>query len=304
MVAKPDVKLGPEQRPDPEGAGPGLLGNAARIERLARRRTKGVISADRKFVSALGRGLLVLEAFVDQPVWLGSTDIAARVRLPKPTTSRLLRALVSLGYLHYSGRRRQYRLSTAVLALGYGVRDSFSIAQLVRPHLDRLAYEFNVHASLAGRDGLDVIQIEVSHPTRTLMTLQLEVGSRIPLAGTAMGHAILAALPEDERLYLMEHLRHRHAKHWTDIKARIEEGRAQYRERGYSWSVGSWMTDINGVAAPFVCPGGSPVLVLACGAPARHLPRKRMSEIGRRLVALSAKIEAELKERGATIFSN
>lgn len=279
-------------------------GSGAKIESLTRRRAKGVVSADRKFVSALGRGLLVLEAFVDQPVWLSSTDIATRAQLPKPTTSRLLHALVDLGYLFYSDKRRRYRLSTAVLALGYGVRDTFSIGQLVRPHLDRLAHEFNVHASLAGRDALDVIQIEVSHPTRTLMTLQLDVGSRIPLAGTAMGHAILAALPEDDRQYLLEHLRHRHAKHWTEIKARIEEGRAQYRERGYAWSIGSWMTDINGVAAPLVCPGGSPVLVLACGAPARHLPRKRMDEIGRRLVALRGKIEAELKERGATLFTD
>lgn len=304
MQTKVVIKRASEQMVDREDRNASMLSGKARIERLARRRAKGVISADRKFVGALGRGLLVLEAFVDQPVWLGSTEIARRVQLPKPTTSRLLRALLNLGYLHYSDKRRQYRLSTAVLALGYGVRDTFSIGQLVRPHLDRLAHEFNVHASLAGRDALDVIQIEVSHPTRTLMTLQLDVGSRIPLAGTAMGHAILAALPEEERRYLMEHLHHRHSKHWADIKARIEEARAQYRERGYTWSVGSWMTDINGVAAPLVCPGGSPVLVLACGAPARHLQRKSMSEIGRRLVALRAKIETELKERGATVFGS
>ena len=58
-----------------------------------------------------------------------------------------------------------------------------------------LADEYNVHASLAGRDRLDAIQLEGCHSTKTLMTLNTQVGTRIPLAGTATGHALLAALP-------------------------------------------------------------------------------------------------------------
>lgn len=269
----------------------------AALEGLTRRRSRGVISADRNFVTALGRGLMVLEAFTQDTVWLSSTDVASRVRLPKPTASRLLQGLAGLGYLHYSARRRQYRLGTAVLALGYAARDSFQVGDIVRPYLVQLADEFNVHASLAGRDRLDVIQIEVAHSTTTLMTLNLEVGSRIPLAGTATGHALLAALPDTERRYLMEHLRHRHAKHWAEIAAKIEEGRRQYQERGYTWSVGAWRTDINGVAVPLVGSPGSPVLVIACGAPARHLPRRKMEEIGRRLVVIAEALGRELQRR-------
>lgn len=274
-------------------------GDEAPIERLTRRRRRGTISADRNFVTALGRGLLVLEAFAGEADWLSSSDVVARVRLPKPTVSRLLQALAAMGYLHYSPRRRQYRLGTAVLALGFAARDTFSVGELVRPYLEALADEFNVHASLAGRDRLYVIQLEVCHSKKTLMTLNLEVGSRIPLAGTATGHALLAALPEQERTYLMDHLRHRHAKRWREISAKIEEGMRQYRERGYTWSVGSWQTDINGVAAPLVCPGGAPVLVIACGAPARHLPRRKMEEIGQRLTEIVRAVAQELRERHA-----
>ena len=275
----------------------GADGDAPPVERLTRRRTRGVVSADRNFVTALGRGLMILEAFADQALWLSSGEVAARVRLPKPTASRLLQALATMGYLHYSARRRQYRLGTAVLALGFAARATFSGADLVRPYLDKLADEFNVHASLAGRDRLDAIQLEGSHSTRTLMTLNLEVGSRIPLAGTATGHALMAALPEQERRYLMEHLRHRHAKHWPEISAKIDEGMRQYRERGYTWSVASWRSDINGVAAPLVLPGGSPVLVIACGAPTRHLPRRKMDEIGRRLSGIVREVADLLSVR-------
>lgn len=254
-------------------------------ERLSRRRTRGAVSADRNFVTALGRGLMVLESFADRSVWQSSTEVANAVRLPKPTASRLLQGLAAMGYLHYSPRRRQYRLGTAVLALGFAARDSYSIGDLVRPHLQRLADEFGVHAALGGRDRLDVIHLEVCHSKKTLMTLRLDVGSRIPLAGTATGHALLAALPDAERRLLLEHLRLRHAKHWADISAKIDEGVRQFGERGYTWSVASWRQDINGVAVPLTCVEGPP-LVLSCGAPARHLPRRTMDEIGRRLIAV------------------
>lgn len=254
-------------------------------ERLSRRRTRGAVSADRKFVTALGRGLMVLESFADRSVWQSSTEVANAVRLPKPTASRLLQGLAAMGYLHYSSRRRQYRLGTAVLALGFAARDSYSIGDLVRPHLQQLADEFGVHAALGGRDRLDVIHLEVCHSKKTLMTLRLEVGSRIPVAGTATGHALLAALPDAERRLLLEHLRLRHAKHWANISAKIDEGVRQFGERGYTWSVASWRQDINGVAVPLICVEGPP-LVLSCGAPARHLPRRTMDEIGRRLIAV------------------
>ena len=274
------------------------------FERLTRRRTCGVVSADRNFVTALGRGLMILEAFADNVVWLSSSEVAARVRLPKPTTSRLLKALAALGYLHYSTRRRQYRLGAAVLALGFAARDRFSGGDVVRPYLKKLADKYNVHASLAGRDRLDAIQLDGCHSTKTLMTLNIQVGSRIPLAGTATGHALLAALPEHERRYLIEHLRNRHSKHWPKISAKIDEGMRQYRERGYTWSLASWRTDINGVAVPFVLPGGSAVLVIACGAPARHLPRRKMDEIGRHLTRIAREVTEFLSaRRGAGGFT-
>lgn len=253
------------------------------------------------FVAVLGKGLSVLNTFTVSDVWLGSTEMATRANLPKPTSSRLAKALASMGYLHYSTRRRKYRLGIAVLGLGYAARAEFSISEITRPYLQRLADEFGVHASLAGRDQTDVVQLEVCHSSNTLMTLQLEVGSRIPLAGTATGHAILAAASDSERKYLMSYLANRHYKHWSSIEQAIESGIRQVRQHGYTTSLRGWQTDINGVAAPLASPGGVPVRVLSCGAPARHLPRKKMDEIGVCLVEAASQITRELAARGADI---
>ncbi len=259
---------------------------------------------DRKFVVALGRGLAVLDALAGEDVWLSSGKVAMRVGLPRPTTSRLLQSLTQDGYLHYSERRRQYRLAAGILALGFAARDSYGIGDAVVPYLRRLANTYNVHASLVGRDRLDAVQLEVFHSRSTLMTLQLEVGSRIPLAGTATGHAILAALPESERQYILDHLARRHSKHWDSIRAGIEAGLAEHASRGYTTSKAGWMTDINGVATGFVLPGGTAALALSCGAASRHLPRAKMDEIGQVLRGMVAEITARLGPNGAAFAAS
>lgn len=243
----------------------------------------------RNFVTVLDRSFRILDSFTATDVWLGTTEIALRTSLPKPTASRLSKSLATMDYLHYSPRRRKYRLGIGVLSLGYAARAENRVNEIIRPYLQQLADDFEVHASLVTREETDALHLDVCHSSNTLMTLQLEIGSRIPLAGTATGHAILAASSDAERSYLMDYLENRHHKHWPRIKATIEDGIEQIQLNGYTRSQHGWQTDINGVAAPLVIPG-SPVYVLSCGAPALHLPRKKMDDIGERLVKASQEI--------------
>lgn len=243
----------------------------------------------RNFVTVLERAFRIFDTFTITDIWLGTTDIAARAKLPKPTASRLAKSLAATNYLHYSPRRRKYRLGIGVLSLGYAARAESRINETIRPYLQELADDFGVHASLVTRDQTDALHLVVCHSSNTLMTLQLEAGSRIPLAGTATGHAILAGSSETERTYLMDYLKNRHHKHWPKIKATIEDGIEQIHRNGYTRSQHGWQTDINGVAVPLVIPG-APLYVLSCGAPALHLPRKKMDDIGARLVKDAQKI--------------
>ncbi|MCC5857471.1 MAG: IclR family transcriptional regulator [Ectothiorhodospiraceae bacterium] len=250
---------------------------------------------DPQFLAILDKAFRILSAYTVSDVWLGSTEISIRADLPKPTASRLAQSLAALGYLHYSSRRRKYRLGLGVLSLGYGARSELTINEIARPYLQRIADEFGVHASLVGYSQTDVMHLDVCHSSNTLMTLRLEPGSRIPLAGTATGHALLAALDEKERAYLMKELERRHSKHWTELRRGIEADIEHVERIGYTRSEGGWHTDINGVACPLRLGPGDPVRAISCGAPARHLPRRKMDVIGRRLLEVARDIAREIQ---------
>ena len=162
--------------------------------------------ADRKFVTALARGLEVLRVFRPGEGPLGNQEIAQRARLPKPTVTRLTYTLTKLGYLTALDRIGKYQLGPAVLALGYAGLASMEFTQIARPDMQDLS-SYSEHASVAigARDRHKMLYIACCRPSN-VVTLQLDVGNRIPIGPTAMGRAYMAALADDERSALLEEL--------------------------------------------------------------------------------------------------
>ena len=252
---------------------------------------------DRQFVVALARGLEVLRAFTPKDNILGNQDIAAITHLPKPTVSRLTHTLTRLGYLTYSERLGKYQLGTAVLSLGYAALANIGVRQIARPFMQELADYANASVSLGSRDRLNMVYVEHCRSDATV-TLRLDLGSRIPVETTAMGRALLAALPASERQYLMDHAAKHDPKNWPRIKSGIEQAVEDYRKHGFVISAGEWQSDVHAVGVPLVPPDGSPILALNCGGPAFLFDRKRLTEdLGPRLVNLVRNVEAALMRR-------
>jgi DNA-binding IclR family transcriptional regulator len=155
------------------------------------------VATDRSFVVALSRGLDVLRAFQPNDGLLGNQEIAARTKLPKPTISRLTYTLTKLGYLTPVPRFEKYQLAPAALALGYAALANLGVRHLSEPYREELMRETGGAVAIGGRDRLSMIYFGQSRG----MTLgvQLDVGSRIPIATTAMGRAYIWALPDEER---------------------------------------------------------------------------------------------------------
>ena len=252
-------------------------------------------AADRQFVNALARGLDVLRAFRPGDGHLGNGEIAERTGLPKPTVSRLTYTLMKLGYLTHLERLSRYQLAPGALSLGYAALANFGIRDLARPYMQRLADHAGGSVALGSRDRLAMIYIGLCRAS-TALTVRLELGSRIPIATTAMGRAYLAALVERERAPVLASLRQRAGGEWARQEAGILEGIAQMREQGFTTSVGAWKEDVNAVGIAFRAADGSGVYAFNCGAPAFRFSRENLErDLGPRLIALARDVEGALR---------
>lgn len=250
---------------------------------------------DRKFVTALARGLEILRAFRPGDGYLGNQEIARRTGLPKPTVTRLTYTLTQLGYLSYSERLERYQLGTGVLALGYATLSSFGVRQVARAPMQELAEEVDASVALGARERLSMIYLENCRGSGAL-TLRLDVGSRIPIATTAMGRAFLAALPEAERGYLMDHIHRRNPDDWPRIRAGIESSLRHYADHGYVKSVGAWERDVNAVGVPLVQSENGDVYAFNCGGPSFLLTEQRLTEeVAPRLIQVVQNVKAAIE---------
>ena len=148
--------------------------------------------------------------------------------------------------------------------------------------------------ALGSRDRLSMIYVGHCRSSEAI-TVRLDLGSRIPIATTAMGRAYLAALPDAERTSLLDPMAERLGERWPAVQRSIDEGIEDVRTRGFTVSVGDWQPDVNAVGAALVAADGSGVFAFNCGAPAYRISRERLeADIGPRLVAMVRNIEAVL----------
>ncbi len=138
---------------------------------------------DRKFVTALGRGLNVLRCFGPRDRWLANQEIAARTGLAKPTVSRLVYTLTQLGFLRHSHSPRKYALGSAAVSLGYSALTQIDIRRAARPLLHALSQQTNASVHLAINDALHMQVVDTYWHSSAFV---IDIGSRVPVATTSL----------------------------------------------------------------------------------------------------------------------
>ncbi len=251
-------------------------------------------ATDRSFVVALSRGLDVLRAFQPNDGLLGNQEIAARTNLPKPTVSRLTYTLTKLGYLTPVPRFEKYQLAPSAMALGYAALANLGVRHLSEPFREEVMRETGGAVAVGGRDRHSMIYFGQSRNGLTL-GVQLDVGSRIPIATTAMGRAYIWALPPDDRAALMRELREHYGSRWPKMRDGIERAGETVAKRGFAMSTGDWQDDVAAVGVALKLNDGTGPYAFNCGAPAFRFTEDRLrNDIGPRLVAMVRNIEAAL----------
>lgn len=249
---------------------------------------------DRMFITALARGLDVLRCFTVSDAFLGNQEISKRTGLAKPTVCRMTHTLTKLGYLKFSPKYEKYQLGSAVLSLGYTALANMDIRQLAKPWMQEMANRTNASVSLGSRDRLSMIYIE-SCRGQGPVTLRLDVGSRIPIATTAMGRAFIAVMDTVERDALMDQLKPAHGTDWPKVKVGIEQAQKDYHDYGFTMSTGEWQPEIHAVGRAVRLPDTGEVFALNCGGASFLMPVDKLkSEYGPALIQVANSIEAAL----------
>lgn len=239
----------------------------------------------------LGRGLALLEGVARKPNGAAVTDLAAATGLDKGTTSRLLGTLRQLGYVRQNPRDRRYLLAGKVLMLARGFDQQLNLVEIAHPVLRRLQEETSQTIYLAVREGDQVVYVDQHNP-QTDIRLAHAVGRSLPLHVTAMGRAILAALPEDECERVLTSLLA--ATDAASFPVDITHARDEINHaRAAGWATVDRYDEVVRIGAAIVDAGGEPVGAMSVAGPSfQMLPH--IDELTTKCTAAAREISALL----------
>jgi IclR family pca regulon transcriptional regulator len=99
---------------------------------------------------------------------------------------------------------RRFRLTLRCLDLGFNAIARADLRMQARPILRDLVGELNEAASIGVLDGAEVVYIERIQAGIARLGVDVRIGSRVPVYSSAIGRAILAFLPRETQIAVLE----------------------------------------------------------------------------------------------------
>lgn len=138
---------------------------------------------------SLARGLSVIRSFGEGRQRLSVAEVARLTNLSRAAARRALYTLSVLGYSKFSDG--MYELTPAVMTLGHSYLGAASLARIAQPILERVSAQIHESCSLAVLDGDEVTYVARA-AARRVVSLDIVVGSRLPVYCTSLGRVLVA----------------------------------------------------------------------------------------------------------------
>ncbi|SFS62837.1 IclR family transcriptional regulator [Saccharopolyspora flava] len=213
---------------------------------------------------SLERGLAALTALAEGPQTLDG--LAQRLGVHKTTAMRLLRTLESGRFVRREDAHR-YRLGSAVFALAHQALDDLDAREVARSFLTGLGERsgHTVHLAMLDDDQVVYIdKVDSIHPVR----MYSRIGRRAPLHCTAVGKALVAELPQQERERLVRRIGYPKLTPGTiDSPERFLAELDRVRARGYATDRSEHEEFTHCIAAPVHNHRGETVAAMSISVP-------------------------------------
>lgn len=226
-----------------------------------------------------GRMLAVFEAIArGQPV--GVSALARALDADKSAIQRDLVTLADAGWIAQApDGAGQWELTPHVLTLARPPHSSGSLRVRARPVLERLRRLTGETAYLAVPDGDHFVVVDAVESPHMLRMVP-PVGIVIPIARSATGRAVLAALPEGEREGVLGEA----------VSAALAAELGETAARGYAINDGDIVSGALAMAALVRGEGGETLGSLVLTAPGERLAGARRGEAGELLREAAAEL--------------
>ncbi|MEU4408479.1 IclR family transcriptional regulator [Streptosporangium sp. NPDC023963] len=240
------------------------------------------------------RALSLLSAFSEERPERRISELVAATGLGQSTVSRLVGALVTLGYLSHDERSGLYSVGPQVITLaGIGLNQS-PVHQQSRQQAQNLAGALGLGANVAERHGASMFYLcnfeGPSAPRPSTL-----IGREGPLHATAMGKALISELSPAEVGELLGTTYARYTPHTITELGDLTAALKEVRQRGYATEVEELAFGRACLAAPLRDRTGRIVAALSVSGPLSTMNlARRQNELAMTVIEYADQISSSL----------
>jgi IclR family pca regulon transcriptional regulator len=190
---------------------------------------------DADFVTALARGIAVMQALADKRRRMSMAQISHITGIPRAAVRRSLLTLSKIGFVAEDDGRRFY-LRPKILSLSHAYLSATPLAVFAQPILDQLGEQLQESCSTAVLDGDETVYLARSSSSK-LISPNINVGRRLPAYCTSIGRVLLPSLFTDQLdTYLSRGKFYAYTSQTVTAPAELRKIVAQARDAGYAYA--------------------------------------------------------------------
>jgi IclR family transcriptional regulator, KDG regulon repressor len=243
-------------------------------------------------ITALQRGLRLLQLFGESSQGLTAKQVADRSRLPVSTVHRFLANLEAAGFLNCTGN--VYHLGIACFAIGQAALSQLDIRRVSLPYLQQLNRQTRETVHLTVRHGATAVYVEKLDSTEQLR-IYSRIGAAVPLYCTAVGKVMLAYMPDDQLDQILTPLTlKRFTPNTVGNLQQLQAELQRVRKNGYACDLEEHELHIRCVAAPIWDHAGAVNASLSITAPTVRMPISRLRQLAPLIQAAGLQISLGL----------
>jgi DNA-binding IclR family transcriptional regulator len=249
-------------------------------------------------ITALQRGLRLLNLFSTAEAGLTATQVAKLSGLPISTVHRFLVNLESAGFLNCSGTGN-YHLGIACFSVGQAALGQLDIRRLSLPHLRELNQHTRETVHLTVRHGLSAVYVEKLDSPEPLR-IYSRIGASVPLYCTAVGKILLAYLPPGEQEATLRQLElKRRTPNTIGSLQELQTHLQRVLKNGYACDLEENEPHIRCIAAPIWDHARSVNASLSITGPVVRMAVTRLRELAPMIKNAGMRISRELGYQGS-----
>jgi IclR family transcriptional regulator, KDG regulon repressor len=245
-------------------------------------------------IKTIDRAIDVLQVFTIEKPSLSIDEISMKADIPKNTVYRILYTLERRGLIKFDQDSLTYQPGLRLIEFGFLQSSVMDVKKEAEELLDELFKKTKQTVLMALKEDDDQLFYIFKRESSEGLKVSTQVGLRRNIFFGALGHSILAFLPEHKVERLLQEELIPHSENSVTKKDIIRQRLAQIKKERVYFQANETTLGVFGISAPVFNAVGEPIAAIGVIGPAIYFDEKQLEMIMHQVKECGAKISERM----------